>query len=154
MFIQTEATPNPSTLKFIPGKPVISGDPRDFRGFDERVDWTVRVEDQRVDAARVVTRLAGRVRLVRVPLDHHQGGARVGEFAGDSLAQLFGESGRRGVGDTAAHDARAEDGGSLLGRHLAGVKRWNSSYLHPRFRSLSRAGSRGIGGYRPASRRP
>ncbi len=31
MFIQTEATPNPSTLKFIPGKPVVDGDPRDFR---------------------------------------------------------------------------------------------------------------------------
>lgn len=31
MFIQTEATPNPSTLKFIPGKTVIDGDPRDFR---------------------------------------------------------------------------------------------------------------------------
>ena len=31
MFIQTEATPNPSTLKFIPGKPVVNGDPRDFR---------------------------------------------------------------------------------------------------------------------------
>ena len=25
MFIQTEATPNPSTLKFIPGKPVVDG---------------------------------------------------------------------------------------------------------------------------------
>jgi Fe-S cluster biogenesis protein NfuA len=35
MFIQTEATPNPSTLKFIPGKPVIDGDPRDFRTADD-----------------------------------------------------------------------------------------------------------------------
>ena len=35
MFIQTEATPNPSTLKFIPGKPVIEGDPRDFRTADD-----------------------------------------------------------------------------------------------------------------------
>ena len=25
MFIQTEATPNPATLKFIPGKPVLPG---------------------------------------------------------------------------------------------------------------------------------
>lgn len=31
MFIQTEATPNPATLKFIPGEPVVSGTPRDFR---------------------------------------------------------------------------------------------------------------------------
>lgn len=31
MFIQTEATPNPSTLKFLPGREVITGEPRDFR---------------------------------------------------------------------------------------------------------------------------
>ena len=35
MFIQTESTPNPSTLKFIPGKPVVDGDPRDFRSQSE-----------------------------------------------------------------------------------------------------------------------
>lgn len=31
MFIQTEATPNPATLKFIPGRPVLPGDTRDIR---------------------------------------------------------------------------------------------------------------------------
>ena len=31
MFIQTEATPNPATLKFIPGKPVLPGSTRDYR---------------------------------------------------------------------------------------------------------------------------
>jgi len=31
MFIQTEATPNPATLKFIPGQPVLSSGTRDFR---------------------------------------------------------------------------------------------------------------------------
>jgi len=31
MFIQTEATPNPATLKFLPGRDVIAGEPRDFR---------------------------------------------------------------------------------------------------------------------------
>lgn len=35
MFIQTEATPNPATLKFIPGKPVLDGPPRDYRGIEE-----------------------------------------------------------------------------------------------------------------------
>ena len=35
MFIQTEATPNPATLKFIPGEPVVSGAPLDFRSADE-----------------------------------------------------------------------------------------------------------------------
>jgi len=31
MFIQTEATPNPATLKFLPGREVLVGEPRDFR---------------------------------------------------------------------------------------------------------------------------
>ncbi len=31
MFIQTEATPNPATLKFIPGKPVLPGSTREYR---------------------------------------------------------------------------------------------------------------------------
>ena len=31
MFIQTEATPNPATLKFLPGQEVIPGEPREFR---------------------------------------------------------------------------------------------------------------------------
>ena len=31
MFIQTEATPNPSTLKFLPGKPVLADGTADFR---------------------------------------------------------------------------------------------------------------------------
>ncbi len=31
MFIQTEATPNPATLKFLPGREVLPGEPREFR---------------------------------------------------------------------------------------------------------------------------
>jgi len=31
MFIQTEETPNPATLKFLPGRTVLEGEPRDFR---------------------------------------------------------------------------------------------------------------------------
>ena len=31
MFIQTEVTPNPATLKFLPGREVLPGEPRDFR---------------------------------------------------------------------------------------------------------------------------
>ncbi|WMT87076.1 NifU family protein [Pelagibacterium sp. 26DY04] len=34
MFIQTEATPNPATLKFLPGREVLPGEPRDFRDVD------------------------------------------------------------------------------------------------------------------------
>ena len=35
MFIQTEETPNPATLKFIPGRIVLSDGTRDFRSADE-----------------------------------------------------------------------------------------------------------------------
>ena len=35
MFIQTESTPNPATLKFIPGRPVLPGEPLDMRSADE-----------------------------------------------------------------------------------------------------------------------
>ncbi len=38
MFIQTEATPNPQTLKFIPGKPVLGTGTLDFRNRDEAAD--------------------------------------------------------------------------------------------------------------------
>ncbi|WP_293677805.1 NifU family protein [uncultured Phenylobacterium sp.] len=35
MFIQTEATPNPEVLKFLPGKPVLGEGTRDFRSAQE-----------------------------------------------------------------------------------------------------------------------
>jgi Fe-S cluster biogenesis protein NfuA len=35
MFIQTESTPNPATLKFLPGKSVLGAATRDFRSADE-----------------------------------------------------------------------------------------------------------------------
>ncbi|KKC31531.1 NifU family protein [Devosia psychrophila] len=38
MFIQTEATPNPATLKFLPGRDVLTGEPRDFRGVEASVN--------------------------------------------------------------------------------------------------------------------
>ena len=38
MFIQTEATPNPATLKFLPGKVVLEEGTRDFRSAQEAGD--------------------------------------------------------------------------------------------------------------------
>jgi Fe-S cluster biogenesis protein NfuA len=35
MFIQTEPTPNPATLKFLPGRDVTGGAPRDFASLEE-----------------------------------------------------------------------------------------------------------------------
>jgi Fe-S cluster biogenesis protein NfuA len=37
MFIQTEATPNPATLKFLPGREVLGGRVADFTSVDEAV---------------------------------------------------------------------------------------------------------------------
>ncbi|MGI9524813.1 MAG: NifU family protein [Hyphomicrobiaceae bacterium] len=38
MFIQTEATPNPATLKFIPGRQVLTSGTADFRSAEEAAD--------------------------------------------------------------------------------------------------------------------
>lgn len=38
MFIQTEATPNPATLKFLPGKPVLPDGTADYRSGSEATD--------------------------------------------------------------------------------------------------------------------
>jgi Fe-S cluster biogenesis protein NfuA len=38
MFIQTEPTPNPATLKFVPGKPVLGSGVRDYKSADETAD--------------------------------------------------------------------------------------------------------------------
>jgi Fe-S cluster biogenesis protein NfuA len=38
MFIQTEATPNPATLKFIPGKPVLADGTADYRSREDAAD--------------------------------------------------------------------------------------------------------------------
>ena len=37
MFIQTEATPNPATLKFLPGRPVLESGTLDIRSRDDAV---------------------------------------------------------------------------------------------------------------------
>ena len=42
MFIQTEATPNPATLKFLPGREVLAGEPRDFRDRGRGADLAAR----------------------------------------------------------------------------------------------------------------
>jgi Fe-S cluster biogenesis protein NfuA len=41
MFIQTEATPNPATLKFIPGKPVLPGSTREYRAADQAAECSL-----------------------------------------------------------------------------------------------------------------
>ncbi len=42
MFIQTEATPNPATLKFIPGRDVLAEGTADFRSKSDASDFATR----------------------------------------------------------------------------------------------------------------
>ncbi len=44
MFIQTEATPNPATLKFIPGVPVLAAGTAEFRSVDDAVGQSLLAE--------------------------------------------------------------------------------------------------------------
>ena len=39
MFIQTEATPNPATLKFIPGRDVLADGTADFRSKSDAAEF-------------------------------------------------------------------------------------------------------------------
>ena len=44
MFIQTETTPNPSTLKFLPGRPVMASGTLDIRGAEgARQTWSAAI---------------------------------------------------------------------------------------------------------------
>ena len=44
MFIQTEATPNPEVLKFLPGQAVLGEGTRDFRSAEEAAATTLRLK--------------------------------------------------------------------------------------------------------------
>ena len=99
MFIQTEATPNPATLKFIPGKPVLDQGTLEFRDPSARQGLAARgaaVRDRRrqgrVLRLRLHQRDQGRRRVAaseaRHPRRHHgalpvgRGGRRDGEQTG------------------------------------------------------------------------
>ena len=54
MFIQTEPTPNPDSLKFLPGKTVLDGGTRDFANFREAQASPLASKLMRVDGVRGV----------------------------------------------------------------------------------------------------
>lgn len=136
MFIQTEATPNPSTLKFIPGRAVIDGDPRDFRSVDEAAISPLAERLFAIDGVEgvflgadfiTVTRGTGewqhlKPAILGVIMEHFMSGAPVireedsaaGEVAGD-----YAESDQQIVTtikellDTRVRPAVAQDGGDI-----------------------------------------
>ena len=45
MFIQTEPTPNPATLKFLPGRPVLTSGTLDMRDSSEAITLSRRLRE-------------------------------------------------------------------------------------------------------------
>ena len=61
MFIQTESTPNPGVLKFLPGREVLGVGTRDFQDSDEAVSLATRarhIRSVRCDAGLLRRRLS------------------------------------------------------------------------------------------------
>ena len=142
MFIQTEDTPNPLTLKFIPGRDVSPGAPREFRTAPEAYASPLAAELFEVDGvSRVyfgsdfltVTKHAGDLdwRHLKAPIlaaimEHFASGQPLyrGEGAGDGqvghddavyegdAAQIVAEI--KDLLDTRIRPAVAQDGGDIL----------------------------------------
>ena len=153
MFIQTEATPNPATLKFLPGKEVLPGDTMDFRGADEAQvsplarelfgvkgvtgvflghDFVTVTKDDAAEWQHLKPMVLGAI------MEHYLSGAPVvergetdnTEAAGESYDEADGEivSTIKELLDTRVRPAVAQDGGDITFRSYAdGVV-----YLHMR----------------------
>lgn len=152
MFIQTEATPNPATLKFIPGTQVLPGGARDFRdkaSAQEASPLAARLFDvEGVSGVFLgsdfisVTKSSGewqhlKPALLGAIMEHYLSGAPVVTDApggdGHSNAEDSGEDGEivqtiKELLDTRVRPAVAQDGGDIVFRgYEAGVV-----YLHMR----------------------
>jgi Fe-S cluster biogenesis protein NfuA len=93
MFIQTEATPNPATLKFLPGKPVLPGATRDYRSADDAAESPLAARLFSVQDFITVTRGSAewqhlKPAILGLIMDHYLSGAPV--LAGTSAEQADG----------------------------------------------------------------
>ena len=137
MFIQTEATPNPATLKFLPGKPVLPGGTRDFRSVDEADDSPLAQRLFSINHVSgvflghdfvTVTRSGGewqqlKPAILGVIMDHYLSGAPVLADAAPAVPEgegEFFEPGQEGLVktikdllDTRVRPAVAQDGGDI-----------------------------------------
>ncbi len=135
MFIQTEETPNPATLKFLPGKPVLPGDTRDFRAAEEAVasplaerifavegvvgvflgDDFITVTKDAADWMHIKPAVLGAI------MEHYMSGAPVLAASGDAQedGEFFDEADEETVAmikeliDTRVRPAVANDGGDI-----------------------------------------
>ncbi|CAN7469513.1 NifU family protein [Phenylobacterium sp. LjRoot225] len=142
MFIQTEATPNPEVLKFLPGREVMGEGARDIRDADEAKAAPLAAEIFGLDGVRrlyfgpdflTVEKAADadwahlKAPILAAIMDHYSSGARLfpGEAQGESAAghsedgvyegetaQIVAEI--KDLLDTRIRPAVAQDGGDIL----------------------------------------
>ena len=86
MFIQTESTPNPATLKFLPGQTVLETGTADFRAHGKEVNlaWFIGFAPIENPAVAVAVLVEG-----VIPQDQIQGGLTATPIARDILAAYF-----------------------------------------------------------------
>ncbi len=135
MLIQTEATPNPATLKFLPGQPVISGPPRDFKTKEEAEasplarrlfaiagvrgvflgpDFVSVTKEGEADWALLKPAILGAI------MEHYLSGDPVIEGAAAEVREFYDEADAEIVSrikeilDTRVRPAVAQDGGDIV----------------------------------------
>lgn len=136
MFIQTEATPNPATLKFVPGQPVLASGTRDFREAGAAAESPLALRLFEIDGVTgvffgsdfiSVTKDDGewqhlKPAILGAIMEHYLSGAPViegEESGGDSTGEDFAEADAATVNtikellDTRVRPAVAQDGGDI-----------------------------------------
>ncbi|HEY1751779.1 MAG TPA: NifU family protein [Caulobacteraceae bacterium] len=136
MFIQTETTPNPQTLKFLPGRTLLPDGSREFPGVAEAAASPLARALFRIEGVRrvyfgadflTVTKDADadwphlKAPILAEIMDHFTSGAPLieGEEAGEDEAVYEGETAQvvaeiKDLIDTRIRPAVAQDGGDIL----------------------------------------
>ena len=135
MFIQTEATPNPATLKFLPGRPVLPGTTRDYRDAGQAEESPLAHRLFSIDGVAgvflgqdfiTVSKSGGdwqhlKPAILGLIMEHYLSGAPVVDSAGEDVVGVedFAEADKEIVStikellDTRVRPAVAQDGGDI-----------------------------------------
>ena len=135
MFIQTEATPNPATLKFLPGRPVLSDGTADFRDHESSKTSPLATRLFEIDGVKgvflgsdfiSVTKTDGEWQhltpmILGAIMEHYMSGnaADGGEAGGDAEAESYDPKDEEVVTtikeliETRVRPAVAQDGGDI-----------------------------------------
>ncbi len=136
MFIQTEPTPNPSTLKFVPGKQVLASGVQDFKTIDDAAPSPLATRLFEVDGVTGVFLGSDFISVTKGDLDwdllkpavmgvimeHFMSGAPVmdGDSRGTNENEVFDEEDRETVDtikqllEEKVRPAVAQDGGDII----------------------------------------